>query len=62
MLEYMLDTNICTYVTKNYPVELLNRFGQLSEHVCMAWKRRLITGSSERNFNETGDSPDRWTC
>ena len=36
MLEYMLDTNICTYITKNYPVGFLNRFGQLSEHICIS--------------------------
>ncbi|MGA8402723.1 MAG: type II toxin-antitoxin system VapC family toxin [Stellaceae bacterium] len=36
MLEYMLDTNICTYITKNYPVGFLNRFGQLSDHICIS--------------------------
>ena len=36
MLEYMLDTNICIYLTKNYPLELLERFDQLSEHICIS--------------------------
>jgi tRNA(fMet)-specific endonuclease VapC len=36
MLEYMLDTNICIYITKNYPLELLDRFDQLSEHICIS--------------------------
>jgi tRNA(fMet)-specific endonuclease VapC len=36
MLEYMLDINICIYITKNYPLELLTRFDQLSEHICIS--------------------------
>ena len=30
-LRYMLDTNICIYVIKNYPPELRERFNLLAE-------------------------------
>ena len=36
MLRYMLDTNICIYVIKNYPPELLERFNALAEQLCMS--------------------------
>jgi tRNA(fMet)-specific endonuclease VapC len=36
MLEYMLDTNICIYITKNYPHNLLERFDKLSQHICIS--------------------------
>lgn len=36
MLEYMLDTNICIYITKNYPPELRGRFNQLTERLCIS--------------------------
>ncbi len=31
MLAYMLDTNICIYVMKNYPLELREKFNALAE-------------------------------
>src|SRR5258708_38894839 len=36
MIEYMLDTNICTYVIKNRPAALRERFDQLAEALCIS--------------------------
>ncbi len=36
MLQYMLDTNICIYVVKNYPLELWERFNQLADQLCIS--------------------------
>ena len=36
MLQYMLDTNICIYVIKNYPPKLRERFNRLAEQLCMS--------------------------
>jgi tRNA(fMet)-specific endonuclease VapC len=36
MLTYMLDTNICIYVIKNYPAELRKRFNLLAEQLCIS--------------------------
>ena len=36
MLQYMLDTNICIYVIKNYPPKLRERFNSLAEQLCMS--------------------------
>jgi tRNA(fMet)-specific endonuclease VapC len=36
MLSYMLDTNICIYVMKNYPPELLGKFNALAEQLCIS--------------------------
>jgi tRNA(fMet)-specific endonuclease VapC len=36
MLEYMLDTNICIYVIRNYPPELQDRFNRLAEQLCIS--------------------------
>jgi tRNA(fMet)-specific endonuclease VapC len=36
MLQYMLDTNICIYVIKNYPPKLRERFNLLAEQLCMS--------------------------
>jgi tRNA(fMet)-specific endonuclease VapC len=36
MLAYMLDTNICTYVMKNYPQELREKFNNLAEQLCIS--------------------------
>ena len=36
MLQYMLDTNICIYVIKNYPDELRERFNRLAEQLCIS--------------------------
>jgi len=36
MLHYMLDTNICIYVMKNYPPELRDRFNRLAEQLCIS--------------------------
>jgi tRNA(fMet)-specific endonuclease VapC len=36
MLTYMLDTNICIYVMKNYPPTLLEKFNSLAEQLCIS--------------------------
>lgn len=36
MLAYMLDTNICIYVMKNYPQDLRERFNSLTEQLCIS--------------------------
>jgi tRNA(fMet)-specific endonuclease VapC len=36
MLTYMLDTNICIYVMKNYPQDLRERFNSLAEQLCIS--------------------------
>ena len=36
MPQYMLDTNICVHVIKNYPPKLRERFNQLAEQLCMS--------------------------
>jgi tRNA(fMet)-specific endonuclease VapC len=36
MLTYMLDTNICIYVMKNYPPNLLEKFNTLAERLCIS--------------------------
>jgi tRNA(fMet)-specific endonuclease VapC len=36
MLQYMLDTNICIYVIKNYPPQLRERFNRLAEQLCIS--------------------------
>jgi tRNA(fMet)-specific endonuclease VapC len=36
MLTYMLDTNICIYVMKNYPLELREKFNALAEQLCIS--------------------------
>jgi tRNA(fMet)-specific endonuclease VapC len=36
MLRYMLDTNICIYVMKNYPPRLRERFNRLADQLCMS--------------------------
>ena len=36
MLTYMLDTNICIYVMKNYPANLLEKFNNLAEQLCIS--------------------------
>jgi tRNA(fMet)-specific endonuclease VapC len=36
MLQYMLDTNICIYVIKNYPPTLRERFNSLAEGLCIS--------------------------
>lgn len=36
MLNYMLDTNICIYVTKSYPQKLKERFNRLAEQLCIS--------------------------
>lgn len=36
MLQYMLDTNICLYVMKNYPPKLRERFNRLAEQICIS--------------------------
>jgi tRNA(fMet)-specific endonuclease VapC len=36
MLHYMLDTNICIYVLKNYPPRLRGRFNRLAEQLCIS--------------------------
>jgi tRNA(fMet)-specific endonuclease VapC len=36
MLTYMLDTNICIYVMKNYPQDLQDKFNSLAEQICIS--------------------------
>jgi len=36
MLTYMIDTNICIYVMKNYPPNLLEKFNALAEELCIS--------------------------
>lgn len=36
MLTYMLDTNICIYVMKNYPRNLKEKFNLLAEQLCIS--------------------------
>ena len=36
MLAYMLDTNICIYVLKNYPPKLREKFNALAEQLCIS--------------------------
>jgi len=36
MLRYMLDTNICIYVMKNYPLQLREKFNALAEQLCIS--------------------------
>jgi tRNA(fMet)-specific endonuclease VapC len=36
MLTYMLDTDICVYVMKNYPADLREKFNMLAEQLCMS--------------------------
>ena len=36
MLQYMLDTDVCIYVIKNYPAELRERFNRLAEQLCIS--------------------------
>jgi len=36
MLKYMLDTNICIYVIKRRPIQLLEIFNKYSGHMCVS--------------------------
>ena len=36
MLTYMLDTDICIYVMKNYPLDLREKFNALAEQLCIS--------------------------
>ncbi len=36
MLQYMLDTNICIYIMKNHPPQLLDRFNALAEQLSIS--------------------------
>jgi tRNA(fMet)-specific endonuclease VapC len=36
MLAYMLDTNICIYVIKKYPLDLREKFNALAEQLCIS--------------------------
>jgi tRNA(fMet)-specific endonuclease VapC len=36
MLTYMLDTNICIYVMKNYPADLREKFNAQAEQLCIS--------------------------
>jgi tRNA(fMet)-specific endonuclease VapC len=36
MLTYMLDTNICIYVMKNFPPDLREKFNALAEQLCIS--------------------------
>jgi predicted nucleic acid-binding protein len=43
MLTYMLDTNICIYVIKNYPPNPLEKFNALAEQLCIYPGSRLAS-------------------
>jgi tRNA(fMet)-specific endonuclease VapC len=36
MLRYMLDTDICIYVLKNYPTAVRDRFNQNADAICIS--------------------------
>jgi tRNA(fMet)-specific endonuclease VapC len=36
MLTYMVDTNICIYVMKKYPLDLREKFNALAEQLCIS--------------------------
>lgn len=36
MLAFLLDTNICIYVIKNYPSDLREKFNSLAEQLCIS--------------------------
>jgi tRNA(fMet)-specific endonuclease VapC len=36
MMQYMLDTSICTHVIRNYPPELQELFNRLAEQLCIS--------------------------
>jgi tRNA(fMet)-specific endonuclease VapC len=36
MLQYMLDTNICIYVIKNYPPDLQEQFSRFADQLCIS--------------------------
>jgi len=36
MITYMLDTNICIYVMRSYPLDLLEKFNALAEQLCIS--------------------------
>jgi len=36
MLSYMIDTNICIYVMKNYPADLREKFNTLADQLCIS--------------------------
>ena len=36
MLRYMLDTNICIYVIKNYPATVRGRFNENADAICIS--------------------------
>jgi tRNA(fMet)-specific endonuclease VapC len=36
MLTSMLDTNICIYVMKNYPLDLRDKFNSVAEQLCIS--------------------------
>ena len=36
MLTHMLDTSICIYVMKNYPIDLRDKFNSLAEQLCIS--------------------------
>jgi len=36
MPQYMLDTNICIHVVKNYPAKLRERFNRLADALCIS--------------------------
>lgn len=36
MIKYLLDTNICIYVIKRRPIEVLNRFNEAAGHLAIS--------------------------
>ena len=47
MLTYMLDTNICIYVMKNYPLDLREKFNALAEQPCISSITELYHGAEK---------------
>jgi tRNA(fMet)-specific endonuclease VapC len=59
MLTYMLDTNICIYVMKNYPPNLLEKFNALAEQLCTS---RITLGELHYGTEKSTQSVDNLTA
>jgi len=54
MLKYMLDTNICIYVIKKRPLEVLKKFNEHAGHICISsiTLAELIHGAEKSDYIE----------
>lgn len=54
MLQYMLDTNICIYVMKRRPIEILSTFNRHEKQLCvsMITAAELFYGAANSDFPE----------